>query len=310
MFNSSVMKFYVLLPIVFLLSCSNSAEIERKFIFLGHTYEWGDSTRIDKRLEQLDFSNYDQIWLGGDISSHTTLKKSTVTYIDSIFDLDSEQTHWALGNHDVMHGNIQYITDRTKRNTFYSSYFERICLLVLNTNLFHIYPGMPPQEDCAEKEAQLNLIQSVCDSISEANHLIILHHLALLNELRKDADGQANQAFNMNAQYIRASCDSTSDFTATVYPWLTKVQDRGIQVTLIGGDLGMQAKQYEFTTKEGIKILGSGINNSVNPKYAPEYVKNFDPDRILIVRYFPESGKLDWDFQLLNDLLDAGSKKK
>lgn len=303
MYNILEMKFFLLLLPMFLLSCSDSPEIERKFIFLGHTYEWGDSTRIDKRLEKLDYSIYDQIWLGGDISSHTTLKESTVAYIDSIFDLSSEQTHWTLGNHDVMHGNLEYITQRTKRNTFYSDYFEGICLVVLNTNLFHIYPGTPPQKNCEEKAAQLQLLEEVADSISKAKHLIILHHLALFNELRIDADGKANQAFNMNAQYIRASCDSTSDFTTIVYPWLTKVQSRGIQVTLIGGDLGMQAKQYEFTSQEGIKILGSGINNSVNPKYAPGYVKNFDPDRILIVKYFPESGKLDWDFLLLNDLL-------
>ena len=195
------------------------------------------------------------------------------------------------------------------RNTFYSTYFDGICLLVLNTNLFHMHPGDPPQKNCAEKQAQLDLIKTVCDTIKEADHLVVLHHFGLLNELKKDNNGKIMKVFNANIMNIRATCDPASDFTKVVYPWLEAVQNRQTQVTLIGGDFGMKAKEFAYTTKAGIKILGSGINNSMNPKYAPEYVTNFDPDKVLILRHFPKIGKLDWDFKVLNDMVETSKEK-
>ena len=296
------MRFLLFTILLYLAACQNPELEQQQFLFLGHPYQWGDSARIDQRLEQLDLAAFDQIWLGGDVCSHTTAKESTLNYLDSIFDLGSANTHWTLGNHDVYHGNLDFITKRTNKNTFYTVYSEGICLLVLNTNLFHIYPGLPAQENCNEKQAQLDLIRQVCDTIAEARQLILLHHVSLLNELRSEEDGSIPEIFNLNPQTVRATCDSSSNFTELVYPWLCEVAQRGIPVTLVGGDLGMNAKAFEFTTQEGIKILGSGINNSLNPKNAPDYVKNFDPDQVLLFEYFPETGKLDWDFVLLSDL--------
>lgn len=286
-------------------ACQQEAPVFKEYIFLGHPYQWGDSVRVDERLEKLDFSLYDQVWLGGDVSSKTTLKPSTIDYIDSLFDLGSDRLQWTLGNHDVMYGNLHLITERTGRNTFYTTYFDNICLLVLNTNLFYMMPwGTPPQENCEEKQAQLDLIKTVTDTVKDAQHLVILHHFGLLNELKKDRKGQLMEVFNANLNHIRTTCDSTSDFTKTVYPWLEKVQKRGVQVSLIGGDFGMKAKEFVYKTNEGIYLVGSGINNSVNPEHAPEYVTNFDPDKVLIVRNNLSSGKIEWHYEVLNELVE------
>ena len=50
-----------------------------------------------------------------DLCARTSEKPSTLDYLDSIFDLSSDKTHWALGNHDLVEGNINYITAKTKR---------------------------------------------------------------------------------------------------------------------------------------------------------------------------------------------------
>ena len=276
---------------------------EKRYLFIGHPYDWQDEEKVDPRLERLNYADYDQIWLGGDVCSATTKEESTVAYLDSIFNLSSSRIHWTLGNHDVKYGNVQYITQRTNRKTFYAGFVDDFTLLVLNTNLFHFHASNPPQKNCGEKEAQLNLIKNVVDTISHSSHLVILHHAAILNELKKDDQFNIPDAFNTNFYNIRADCDSTSYLTEWLYPKLKKVQERGVKVMLIGGDLGMRAKEYSFTTPDGVALLGSGINNSLNLKYAPEYVTNFDKDKVLILRRSLWRKTLDWEFVLLEALL-------
>ena len=73
-------------------SCTPPQETEKKYLFLGHPYDWGDETKIDERLERLDWSAYEQIWLGGDVCSQTTKELSTYETI-SLFFLFSVYTY-------------------------------------------------------------------------------------------------------------------------------------------------------------------------------------------------------------------------
>ncbi|MFT6706992.1 MAG: hypothetical protein ACJATF_001833, partial [Flavobacteriales bacterium] len=57
-----------------------------------------------------------------------------------------------------------------------------------------------------------------------------------------------------------------------------------------------RAKKFEYKTKEGIWFLGSGINNSMDPNHVPKYVKNMNPDSILVFEYDLRKRKLDWSF--------------
>ncbi|MEN0003356.1 MAG: metallophosphoesterase [Bacteroidota bacterium] len=290
---------YIILYALLLVgSACQMAEPEVKtYLFLGHPYDWNYPNRIDYRLEQVDYTQFDQIWLGGDVCSATTQEAETVTYLDSLFSL-SEKVHWTLGNHDLKYEQVERITNATQKPEFYATWQDGICLLVLNTNYYWWYDGPPPQENCAAKEGQWQLLQTVCDTISEASHLVVLHHHGVLNELKR----APSNAFNINATNIRMTCDSLSDFTNWVYPLLQQVQEHGTQVILIGGDIGMVAKKYEYQTPEGIWLLGSGINNTVNKAYAPDYVTNFEADEVLVLTHDVEQQRLEWDFLLLEEV--------
>ncbi len=272
-------------------------------IFLGHPYDWNAGNRIDPRIEALDLSAYDHIWLGGDVCSETTKLPATLDYIDSLFHLRSDSTHWTWGNHDMLFGKTETIRAHTGKPDFYVQWQDGYCLLVLNTNLFWPYPSKPAQKDCEAKAAQMALIKAVTDTIREASHLVILHHHALLTEYITAADGKPADAFNGTAITMRPTCDSTSDFTKQVYPWLTAVQQRGVKVLLVGGDMGMRAKTFARQTPEGIQILGSGINNSVSPRYIPDYVLSFAPDQVLLLEYRREERTLEWRYESLHNLL-------
>lgn len=288
---------------LFLLSCeAGEAPGSKHYIFLGHPYDWNYADRVDPRLERLDYSPYDQAWLGGDVCARTAEHPEALPYLDSLFDL--KNGHWALGNHDYDYGDPQIILDYLQRPSFYTRWQDGYCLMVLNTNFFWPYPSHPPQRDCEQKAAQWDMIRTVADTIHEASHLVILHHLGIFNNLKINEAGDTLRAFNVNAAPIYGTCDTASEVTATVYPWLAEVQKRGVQVVLIGGDVGMQAKSFEFQTLEGIWMLGSGINNSVNREYAPEYVKDFGPDKLLLLEYEPREKELNWKFVELDSLVE------
>lgn len=292
-----------LLPAV--LGCSGQTAkpaAPERYLFLGHPYDWNYPDRVDGRLERLDYRPYTQIWLGGDVCSHAAGHSGVLPYLDSIFNLD--RAHWALGNHDYDYSDPQAILSYLGRPSFYTLWQNGYCLMVLNTNFFWPFPSVPPQSDCEQKAAQWEMIHTVADTIREASHLIILHHLGLFNDLKITETGDTLRAFNVNAAPIYGTCDPESELTDNVYPWLVEVQKRGVQVVLIGGDVGMQAKAFEFRTPEGIWMLGSGINNSLRREYAPEYVKDFGPDEVLILEYEPRGRKLSWEFVELEWLVE------
>ncbi|GJM32891.1 MAG: hypothetical protein DHS20C18_18920 [Saprospiraceae bacterium] len=283
-------------------SCQSTPPDQRTYLVLGHPYNWKVGNRLDPRLEKLDYKQFDQVWLGGDVCGQLTQSPATLDYLDSLLDLGSGKVHWTLGNHDVKYGNTQYITNKTGHPTFYTSWEDGICLLVLNTNLFWLNPWDAPLENCTEKQAQVDLMRQVTDTIQQASHLVIFHHHALLNELKLDSAGQLIKVFNVNPASVQMSCDSTSSLTEWLYPRLEAIQKRGVQVVLIGGDLGMRAKSFEYTTPEGITLLGTGINNSLDASNPPDYVTNFDPDQVLILHHQPDARKLSWEFVFLDSL--------
>ena len=256
-----------------------------EYIFLGHTYQ--TNTTIDERLEDLDSDYYDQIWLGGDICAETTYEYETLNYLDAIFDLSNLKTHWTLGNHDIRQGNVQWITEKTQKPTFYTTSFNGISLLVLNTNFGHggVY-------DTLQLNEQFELIQSVCDTIQESSHLIILSHAVAwrgVDELEHVVD-----ASNAEFSYMRFHISPDKRFADGIYPMLQQVANRGIQVINIAGDFGQKQTQFEAMTEDGIYFLGSGITSETgwNEQF-PSYGK---PDKILLLHHNTSTQKITWDF--------------
>ncbi|RME95377.1 MAG: hypothetical protein D6772_13285 [Bacteroidetes bacterium] len=277
----------------------------RRILFLGHPYNWRTENTLDPRLEQLPLASYDGIWLGGDVCARTSKSPATLAYLDSIFNLAAPGTHWAIGNHDLMEGDLDRITQRTQRPDYYLHWTEGLAIVVLNTNLFWLHKWPGPQENCERKQKQMAFLHQVLDTISSATrHLVILHHHGLLNEMKVNARGDTLRLDNISAMRVQTTCDPKSSFTAEVYPKLVAIQRAGTQVILLAGDVGMNSKGYHFTTPEGIHLLGSGINNSLDTNYLPDYVTNLNPDTVLFFYHYPQSGRLEWDFVPLDSLVN------
>lgn len=297
------MKAYKLtaLALLLLMAACGQEEPVRRYLFLGHPYRWVEAgNRVDSLVEALPLDRYDQIWLGGDVCSRTTEKRETLLYLDSLFRFKRGNVHWAWGNHDIMFGNENWLPETTGRPDYYSEWVDGMLLVVLNTNLLQWPESNPDSIFCSRMEGQYRMLRDIADTIRAASHLVLLHHVCLLtNEMTGNSMG-LDTVFNFYKPFLKMRCQpDTASFEKAVYPMLAKVQQRGIQVVLVGGDLGMRSKAFEYQTPDGVWFLGSGINNSVNPAYAPSYVTNFDADRILEFTLDREAKALSWKFHLL-----------
>ncbi|MEO1516511.1 MAG: metallophosphoesterase [Bacteroidota bacterium] len=281
-----------------LFACTEKTLSNNKhYLFIGHAYQWGAPAgdKVDRRLEQLPLDDYDQIWLGGDLCNRSSRSPSTLSYLDSLFHISHSSTHWALGNHDLIEGKAEYIRQATGRPTFYTDSFDGICLFVLNTNFNH--PQLSRDgDDCPEQNEQYRLLSSVLDSIQHSSHLILLHHHNLLTDSIARHEVNMNLTCNFYRDALPFSCDTAGSFQQLIYPQLAKVQQRGVQVILIGGDFGQRHKGFQYQTAEGIWFLGSGINNSMGRKYIPAYVTNLNRDSLLRFQHSPAERRLTWEF--------------
>lgn len=255
-----------------------------KYLFMGHIYQFytaGD--KVDSRVEQLDLSGYDGIWLGGDVCSEATLEYSTIEYLDGLFNLGHPNTHWALGNHDARNGNWQWIEEFTGRKTYYTSNYKGITYMVLNTNV--------TPYNCEMLNEQYRIITQLCDTIQHSSHLIfIVHH-----GIWYGVPGLPSP-FTYAQSNLRNYCFSCDDINSTyindIYPRLVEVQKRGVQVISILGDMGH--KKVEFVSDDGLIFLGTGLNRS---KYKdPVERANAPKDWILEFKHVPEKRWLDWQF--------------
>lgn len=299
-------RILLLLTVLVVCSCqTNEEKTIREYLFLGHPYDWNYPDRIDARLEKVDFSAFDELWLGGDVCSGLTQKQETFDYLDTVLNIDRKKLQWAWGNHDIRDGHPEYVSNFTGHNSFYTTTIEDICVLVLNTNLFFVYDGMPPQSNCIEKQKQQNFVANVLDTIKESSHLVVLHHNALFSSLVRDKEDKLINTFNFNSHHLRMTCDSSSYVTQWLLPKVEEVVKKGVEVVFVGGDFGMQAKQFEYQLKPGITLLGSGINNSIDTltNGAPDYVTNYDKDQVLIFEHNTATKELTWQFVLLEEML-------
>lgn len=255
-----------------------------KYIFMGHTYQWGSGgTKVDERIEQMDLSPYEGIWLGGDICSEASLDYSTLVYIDSLFDLSNPNTYWSFGNHDIRNRNLEWINELSGKNTFYSHYQNGFTSIVMNTNL------VPSQ--CEQLNNQYFMINNVCDTIQQSSHLfLIMHHGLWYGVPGLPPPGVYAHS---DLRYWNSNCFSAnSNFLNSIYPMLLEVENRGIEVICILGDMGASQKKFDMQSSDSITFLGCGLNNH------PE-------DNVLILEYNNESNDLLYDFHNLDSLLNS-----
>jgi hypothetical protein len=268
--------------LLILISISVQSQTQKEFLFIGHCYQSGSSTTVDYRIEQMDLSKYDGVWLGGDVCSEALLNYSTIQYIDSVFNLGNPETHWALGNHDARNGNWEWYEELSGRKPHYAYNNYDITRIVLNTNLV--------PTNCAMINEQFEIISSVCDTIQQSKYLILLMH----HGLWEGVPGLPSPSFyaQSNLKYWNANCDSVNtNFVDVVYPKLVEVKQRGVEVICILGDMGSGLKKFQVDSEDGIHFLGCGLHHN-----EPE-------DMVLIFSYNTESQYLDYNFHNLDSLL-------
>ncbi len=268
-------------------------------VFLGHTYQWYAGNRVDKRLEKIDFSQFEEVWLGGDLCGKTTVDDKTLAYLDELFNLSSAQVHWALGNHDTRDGHLEKVESIKKRKSYYAHYENGFTRFVLNTN-FNNIQAPPLQNVCNEPRNQLEQLKAVCDTIQRSSHLVLLaHHDVWGREFVENGKCQSN----LKQWDYNFLCEENTGFQIQIYPMLVQVQNRGIQVIIITGDYGMVRKTSQFQSSDGIWFLGNGINGSIKKDKAPGYVRSFDPDSLLILNYNPDLRELSWRFEPMDSIV-------
>ncbi|MBI4645355.1 MAG: T9SS type A sorting domain-containing protein [Bacteroidia bacterium] len=274
----------------------------RNIIFLGHTYKWYSDNKIDDRIAYLNYLQYDEIWLGGDICPSTSENIDQLLYVDSILNISRPTTFWALGNHDIVIGHIELIEQVTQRPSYYAFFRNGLTMLILNSNI--ISPYFPEQDgDCEKLQDQYDLIRSVTDTITVSSHLIIIAGHLVWGAIH----GSWEPYSNLYMGDYNFLCSENSTFMDTIYPLLLDVKHRDIDVICLSGDLGQKAKEYEYVSEDSIIFLASGINNSygTEPDTNCSYVTNFDPDKILILTYYINTQKIIWKFHDLDSLYNS-----
>lgn len=280
-----------LLLSAFILSVGVSLQAQDsiQYLFIGHCYQLGtNGTKVDYRIEELDKTGYEGIWLGGDVCSEAMREYSTVQYIDSVFDLGNPETHWALGNHDARNGNWEWYTEFTNRKTYYAYSSHGITRIVMNTNIVPV--------NCEMLNEQYDIISNVCDTISKSKYLILLMHHGIWEGVPgiPSPIGWAQS----NLKYWNANCDSVdTPFYKTIYPKLVKVKNRGIGVICVLGDMGSGPKKFEKLSNDSIQFLGCGLYH------------NLPDDNVLTFTYHLHEEKLTYQFDNLDSLLNLQKKR-
>ena len=98
----------------------------KKYAVISHT-RLNDNTGVNKAVSKLSLKQFDVVMLGGDMANLSSYNDTILNYLDSVFNVSSLKTLWALGNHD--YSNVELLKSFTQKPSYY--YIVRIirCLL-------------------------------------------------------------------------------------------------------------------------------------------------------------------------------------
>lgn len=239
---------------------------------MAHTYrENPNRQQVDARVETLDFSAYDLVLLGGDLTQQSTLEASNMSYLDSVFNLQNPNVHWAIGNHDYMQP--QLVPEATGKPLFYTFHRKGVTFLVLDSQL----------DSCSISGAQRTLFQAVIDTMRQSSHFVLMQHKLCWLWQHPELQGFEKQA---NADFGPQPWDTNpNNFYADIYPSLVALEQQGIEVICLSGDVGVRANQFAHRTAEGIDFLASGLSRTGEAD-----------DVVLRFVHKPEARTLSWHF--------------
>ena len=272
--RSKFIKGFLVIAVFY--SCSENRLEESgkvaQYLHLSHT-RTNANPKLDLLVEKLDYTQFDLLWLGGDLAQLTSADDATMQHVDSIFDLSNKNTLWALGNHDYT--DLKRVSEFTKKPRYYSQHQNGITTVVLDTqdSLSNIY------------REQKAFLFAILDTIQRSSHLVLLHHKLIWMYNHPELEKRAKAI--SNAEIGTCSyCINPNNFNEEVYPKLVELEKRGIEVICIGGDIGFNSKEFEYETKDGIYFLASGIHSD-EPNNKALLFKHQLADRKLTWKFLP-----------------------
>ena len=248
------------------------------YLHTGHTRATSTNNVVFAEAAVVDYQSFDMLWLGGDLTYFSTVDVAQVAYLDSIFGLSKTSTLLAPGNHEYAN-DPTLLAPVTKRPLFYTHYQNGITFLVVDT-----------QGDGNNiRGEQFALFKTITDTISESSHLIMLHHHLIWLMDGGALEATANSISN-GAIGGCFHCLKENNFYETIYPILVEVQNRGVQVLCIGGDVGGKVTTYEHRTNDDIFFLASGLD------------LNEPTNQVLLFEHDTKDQSLLWRVELLENL--------
>jgi len=249
--------------------------VTSRYLSLSHT-RTSVNIQLDSTSSEIDFGAYDGLLLGGDLMLQTSEAKQAMDYVDSIYSLSSENVLWALGNHDYK--NVDLISDYTGRASFYTWFSDGITFVVLDTQL----------NACSIEGEQRDMLEQVIDTISKSNQLVILSHKLIWMYDNQDLEPRINVISN-GIFGTCSHCVIANNFNKDIYPELIGVQQSGIDVVCVAGDIGNKVKSFEHVTDDGVTFIGSGI-------------KSGDSGNLGLILEKHGNQELTWHFEELSSL--------
>ncbi len=272
----------ILLYSFFILSTSASHALPAqadtiRYLFMGHPRDDDrEHEYVLKTVEKLDYSKFDLLLLGGDLTWNTSELVGTLEYCDGIFSLSDTNTHLAIGNHDI--DNVPLLLSFTQKERFYGFSRNNITFIVLDTEL-----STPDISGL-----QLDLIKTVADTIQNSDYLVLIHHRILWMADNPDLahlkDSVAASSKNL----------SSSNFFDEVYPELQKVKNKGIPVYCIAGD--RTDINIEYSMEDSIRFIASGMVGTFTDEH----------NYAVILTQYTQEHLLDYKFVPLSEMDTVG----
>ncbi|PZE16853.1 hypothetical protein DNU06_11390 [Putridiphycobacter roseus] len=259
------------------MSCrKDQVKIEKEFSFVHLSHSRTDNlNELNSEVLLADFSNIDVLCLGGDLMFNSSADSSNLNILDEIFDLSSPSTLWSIGNHDV--SDLNLLQAYTQKNLYSAYYFNGITFIVLNTQL----------EGNSITGDQLAFFNGVMDTMTVSAQCIILHHKLIWLDNNPDLEPIANSISNGplgNCDY----CIAPNNFYTAIYPRLVERQKAGVNITLIGGDIGAKVNEFHHETNEHISFYASGMK------------AGSDQQQVLYILYNVAAQTLQFSYRMLN----------
>lgn len=278
------------LQLILLLLIVSGAELfsqndsELRFIFMPHPRSDDRVNQsVHSRIAKIDFTKYDVIMLGGDLTFNTDKDSATIAYCDDIFNLGSPNTLWSFGNHDVINGRRGLIKKFTGRDSYYSYNRNRVTFLVLDTEL-----NANSSQSTFITGNQLKMVEDVCDTINNSKALILLHHRFMWMINNDDFTSRLTDSIAASSRSL-----DTTNFYADIYPLLQQVKNRGIPVFVFGGD--RSDFNVEYSPEDSITFYAARLKNDI-----PDSLSN-----VIVINYNLQTWEVSCSFVPIADIITS-----